>query len=126
MNPETPDGAEERLSDEEALARAIATVDAERATWTRYDLARQLTLTLAVDADTDGPTLPAASTSYQCPRPPPPTKGRRRERHRSHLAAPRSAPRSTSRPTVQTVPAPNVAILPATPTETQIHPRRFV
>ena len=39
------------VTDEEVLAEAIATVDANKATWTRYDLARQLTLTLPVDPD---------------------------------------------------------------------------
>jgi hypothetical protein len=49
----------ERLGDEEALARAIAAVDAEKSTWTRYDLGGQLTLTLHVDRDVDGARLVA-------------------------------------------------------------------
>ncbi len=45
------------LSDDDALAQAIAVVDAEKATWSRYDLARQLTLTVQVDRDVDGAAL---------------------------------------------------------------------
>jgi hypothetical protein len=45
------------LSDQLAVAEAVAAVDAQRATWTRYDLARQLTLTLHIDRDVDGPAL---------------------------------------------------------------------
>jgi ATP-dependent exoDNAse (exonuclease V) alpha subunit len=56
-------GANEALSgiglvtDQVALADAIATVDADKSTWTRYDLARQVTLTLHVDRDVDGAAL---------------------------------------------------------------------
>jgi hypothetical protein len=35
----------------------VAAVDEEKSTWTRYDLARQLTLTLAAEPTTDGPAL---------------------------------------------------------------------
>lgn len=47
----------EAIGDQEALAQAVATVDAERSTWTRYDLARQLTLTVHVDAGSDAGAL---------------------------------------------------------------------
>jgi conjugative relaxase-like TrwC/TraI family protein len=45
------------VPDPDALAEAIATVDADKSTWTRYDLARQLTLTLHVDRGVDGAAL---------------------------------------------------------------------
>jgi hypothetical protein len=45
--------SEPSLSDHEALVEALAAVDQEKATWTRYDLARQLTLTLQVAPDLD-------------------------------------------------------------------------
>jgi conjugative relaxase-like TrwC/TraI family protein len=45
------------LSDEEALALAVAAVDADKATWTRHDLVRELTKTVHVDRDVDAAGL---------------------------------------------------------------------
>ena len=52
----TGSGSDKAPSDEEVLAAAVAAVDTKKATWTRYDLARQVTNGLPLDPalDADG------------------------------------------------------------------------